>query len=206
MAEKRQTRSRNAPTARLRDAATWRALRKPFRLRLLEAARASGGISAQALAARVGISPQLMLYHLQLLEKAGLLRHEGGKRARGKGGKFTCTSQGLAFAADPRDAGERRRLDAIVAALESEAREQRDPAQSLQHGLQWECLNPTEVREIERCMSDVATVLARAAARRAASGELPDATHVVSLGMRRVQPGTMPTCGFTCRTTGARGR
>ena len=191
---------------RLRDAATWRALRKPFRLRLLEAARATGGISAQALAKRVGISPQLMLYHLQLLEKAGLLRHEGGKRARGKGGKFVCTREGLALVIDPRDARERRRLDAIVRAMEDEARSQRDAAHAISHGLQWECLTPADVREIERCMGQVTEVLSRAATRRSTSGELPDATHVVSLGLRRVTAGAMPTGGFTCRTAGARRR
>lgn len=147
-----------------------------------------------------------MLYHLQLLEKAGMLRHEGGKRARGKGGKFVCTREGLVFAADPRDARERRRLDAIVAELELEAREQRDPSQALRHGLQWERLTAADVREIERCMQDVSTVLARAAARRAATGELPDATHVVSLGLRRVLPGAMPTCGFACGVAGGRRR
>ena len=177
---------------RLRDAAVWRAIRKPFRLRLLEVARARQGVTAQSLAARVGISSQLMLYHLQLLEKAGLVRHQGGRRARGQGGRFHATHGALQLMVDPKNAGEMRRLDKVLQAMEHEAREGRDPRHPGRTGTRWECLTPAEAREIERCMARVDAVMEGAARRRRSADAAPDATHVVSLSLRRARPGFLP--------------
>ena len=191
---------------RLREPTAWRALRKPFRLGLLEAASGADGVTAQALAARVGITPQLMLYHLQLLEKAGLLRHEGGKRARGKGGRFRRTHARFGIAFDPQDAREMRRLDAVLEGLEADARARRRADAPGGLGVRFECLTSAEAREIGRCMARVEAVLAKAADRRRRSGGMPDATHAVSVSLRPVGAGAMPTGDLAFRLAARRRR
>lgn len=52
----------------------------PVRSRLLSELRAPGGVSAAALAGRVGLPRQKVNYHLRTLEKHGLVRVAGRKR------------------------------------------------------------------------------------------------------------------------------
>lgn len=187
----------------LADARAWSALRKPFRWRLFEAVRASGGISAQDLARRVGITPQLMLYHLQLLERAGLLRHEAGKRYRGKGGKFRACTERVALQSRGGDA-ERRRVDALLAALEEDARATSAPDPDTSSAMRWERLTNADVRRIRSALAEIDSVLAEAAARRTGDAEIPDATHVIAASLRRLDAPTIPSPAWSCRS--GRGR
>lgn len=176
----------------LSDRRVWQALRKPFRWRLFEAVRSSGGITAQALAERVGITPQLMLYHLRLLQAAGLLAHGGGRRARGQGGRFTATRDAIELS-HPRDAGAERRLRRLARAFEDEAIAHREPSAP---SPRWECLRPAEMRRIESLFDQVQTVLDGARARRTRDASVPDATHLVAFGARRVGSGSLATGGW----------
>jgi hypothetical protein len=198
-----------ATTVRVRDPKVWRAIRKPFRWRLLEAVRATGGMTAQDLARRAGISSQLMLYHLQLLEKAGLLTHDTGKRARGKGGKFRAGTARIDFAARPDDRTEGRKLESILLALDEEVRESRVPTEPVEDTVRWERLNADEVRRIRAALASIRDILSVAAGRRAGDTSVPDATHVVSMGIQAVRPGTLPSPAWSSspgRRAGRRGR
>ena len=175
----------------LADARVWSALRKPFRWRLFEAVRASGGISAQDLARRAGITPQLMLYHLQLLERAGLVRHEAGKRFRGKGGKFRACVESLSLRTTR--GNERRRADALLAALEEEARAMSAPDPISQSTVRWERLTGSEVRRIRAALSAIDSVLAEAAIRRSGDPDVPDATHVITASLRGLDAPAIPS-------------
>jgi DNA-binding transcriptional ArsR family regulator len=177
----------------LADSRVWRALRKPFRWRLFEVVRASGGISAQDLARRVGISSQLMLYHLQLLEGAGLLAHEAGKRYRGKGGKFRACTERIDLTLRPSNATERRRAASIVSAMDAEARAGHVSSLASATAVRWERLTAIEVRRIQAAFDSVERILEQAAARRAGDMRLPDATHAVSVSIRAATAATLPS-------------
>jgi DNA-binding MarR family transcriptional regulator len=189
----------------LADARVWRALRKPFRWRLFEAVRASGGISAQDLARRVGITPQLMLYHLQLLEGAGLVVHEVGKRYRGKGGKFRACGERIELSLRTSNARELRRATSILSELDTEAREPDPSSLADATPVRWERLTAAEVRQIQDSLDAVERILAKAASRRAGDGTLPDATHAVSIAIRPAAPSTMPSPAWSSRRS-RRGR
>ena len=178
----------------LNEARVWRALRKPLRWRLFEAVRASGGITAQALAARVGMTPQLTLYHLRLLQSAGLLAHGGGRRARGQGGRFTATRASIEVHASRRDALATRRLLALARAFEQETHAADGP---LAPSPRWERLNAGEVRRIESLVGEIERVLASARARREGDASIPAATHVMAFGVRPVSgSGPLATAGW----------
>jgi DNA-binding transcriptional ArsR family regulator len=189
----------------LADARAWRALRKPFRWRLFEAVRAIGGISAQDLARRVGITPQLMLYHLQLLEGAGLVVHEVGKRYRGKGGKFRACGERIELSLRTSNARELRRATSILSELDTEAREPDPSSLADATPVRWERLTAAEVRQIQDSLDAVERILAKAASRRAGDGTLPDATHAVSIAIRPAAPSTMPSPAWSSRRS-RRGR
>lgn len=196
-------------TVRVRDPKVWRAIRKPFRWRLLEAVRSTGGMTAQELARRAGISSQLMLYHLQLLEKAGLLTHDAGKRSRGKGGKFRANATRIDLTARPTDRSESRRLESIMLALDEEVRESRLPTESVEDTIRWERLNPDEIRRIRAALASIRDILSVAAGRRAGDASVPDATHVILMGIQAVRPGTLPSPAWSSspgRRSGRRGR
>lgn len=183
----------------LADARVWRALRKPFRWRLFEAVRASGGISAQDLARRVGISPQLMLYHLQRLELAGLLVHDTGKRYRGKGGKFRACTDRVDLTLRPSNSREASRAESIMSALDTEARAGDPSSLAAAPAVRWERLTAAEVRQIQEALDAVEHVLSKAAMRRAGSGEILDATHVVSAAIRPAAAATLPSPAWSSR-------
>ena len=183
----------------LADSRVWRALRKPFRWRLFEAVRASGGISAQDLARRVGITSQLMLYHLQLLEGAGLLVHEAGKRYRGKGGKFRARVERIDLVLRPANATEGRRAESIVSALDTEARAGDPSSLAAASAVRWQRLTATEVRQIQEALDTVEHVLSKAAMRRAGGGEILDATHVVSAAIRPAAAAMLPSPAWSSR-------
>lgn len=185
-----------ASSLSLSDGKVWHALRKPFRWRLFEAVRSSGGISAQALARRAGITPQLMLYHLRLLQAAGLLAHGDGKRARGKGGLFTATRDAIEVRAAPRDAKAMRRMRQLARAFEDDALAHDEPAAP---SPRWERLRAEEVRRIESLFRQIEETLAVARARRDKDASLPDATHVVAFGVRPIGSGSLPSGGWRRR-------
>lgn len=189
---KRSTSNKPAPLS-LMDARVWQALRKPFRWRLFEAVRASRGITAQSLARRAGITPQLMLYHLRLLQAAGLLEHGDGRRSRGHGGLFTVTRNAIEIRTGSRDAKAQRRLRKLVRAFEDDALSHPDPAAP---SPRWERLRPDETRRILALFSEVESVLAAARERRDGDASLPDATHVVALGLRAIGSGSLPSPGW----------
>lgn len=189
----------------LADARVWRALRKPFRWRLFEAVRSSGGISAQDLARRVGITPQLMLYHLQLLEGAGLLAHEAGKRYRGKGGKFRSCAERIDLTLRPTNATERRRAESIVSAMDAEARAEDTSSIASATAIRWERLTAAEVRQVRAALDSVEHILETAAARRVGDMRIPDATHVVSIAIRPAAAATLPSPAWSSRCS-RRGR
>ena len=193
MPRARSTQTNRSTSLALTDAKVWQALRKPFRWRLFEAVRASGGISAQALAKRVGITPQLMLYHLRLLQSAGLLAHGDGRRARGQGGRFTATRASIEVRATPRDAKAMRRLRQLARAFEDEAVWQGEPCAP---SPRWERLRADEVRRIQALFAQVERVLENARARREGDASLADATHVVAFGTRSIGSGSLPTNGW----------
>jgi predicted ArsR family transcriptional regulator len=193
------------PTAfALSDAKVWSALRKPFRWRLFEAVRACGGISAQDLARRVGITSQLMLYHLQLLERAGLLTHDAGKRSRGKGGKFRARTDRIDLTIRGDAAIDRRRIDAIMAAFQAETRTDGAPDTGAGSAVRWERLTPIEAKRIARAHAEIEAILDEAATRRGGDTALPDATHAICSSMQRIATVTMPSPAWSCRTV--RGR
>jgi predicted ArsR family transcriptional regulator len=191
-----RARSRNRPVDAplpLGDARVWQALRKPFRWRLFEAVRSSGGISAQALARRVGITPQLMLYHLRLLQAAGLLAHGDGRRARGQGGLFTATRDGIEVRVPARDAKAMRRWRSLARAFEDEAIETDGPAAP---SPRWERLTPAETRRIAALFAQVQQVLDGARARRDGDATLPSCTHVLAFGARACGSGRLACAGW----------
>jgi predicted ArsR family transcriptional regulator len=177
----------------LRDGRVWRALRKPFRWRLFEAVRACGGVSAQDLARRVGISSQLMLYHLQLLEAAGLLVHERGRRASGKGGKFRAAERGISIALPSGDRTEARRFESILEELDGETRALRRPQERFDASHRWERLTPDEARRVAAAFAQVHAILDAATARREKDASVPDATHVVAMRVQAVADATLPS-------------
>ena len=183
---------RSAPLS-LGEARVWQALRKPFRWRLFEAVRASRGITAQDLARRAGITPQLMLYHLRLLQTAGLLAHGDGRRARGQGGRFTATRDAIEVRAGARDVRAQRRLRQIARAFEDDALSHPSPSAP---SPRWERLRPEEVRRIAALFDEVETVLATARERREGDASLPDATHLVAFGVRSIGSGSLPSPGW----------
>lgn len=183
---------RDAPLS-LADDRVWQALRKPFRWRLFEAVRASGGITAQALAVRVGLTPQLMLYHLRLLQAASLIDHGQGRRARGQGGVFTAARGSIGLRDATRDAKSSRRLRKLVRAFEDDALAHEEPAAP---SPRWERLRADEVREIEALFGRIEAVLDSARSRREGDASLPDATHVIALGVRAIRSGSLPTTGW----------
>ena len=180
----------------LSDGKVWHALRKPFRWRLFEAVRSSGGVTAQMLARRAGITPQLMLYHLRLLQAAGLLEHGDGKRARGKGGLFTATRDAIEVRAAQHDAKAMRRLRQLARAFEDDALAHERPAAP---SPRWERLRAEDVRKIESLFRQVEETLAAARARRDKDASLPDATHVVAFGVRPIGSGSLPSGGWRGR-------
>lgn len=183
----------------LAEARVWQALRKPFRWRLFEAVRASGGISAQDLARRVGITPQLMLYHLQRLELAGLLVHEAGKRYRGKGGKFRACTEHIELLMRSSNAKERARAESILSALDAEARAGEPSSLASATTVRWERLTASEVRQVQDALDAVDRILMKAAARRAGDSALPDATHAVTVAIRPAAAATLPSPAWSSR-------
>lgn len=133
-----------------------------------------------------------MLYHLRLLQSAGLLAHGDGRRARGKGGRFTATRDAIEIAS-PRDATAARRLRRLCRAFEDEALAGERPAAP---SPRWERLRADEVRRIESLFAQVEIVLSKARARRQGDASLPDATHLVAFGARRIGSGFLPCPGW----------
>jgi predicted transcriptional regulator len=53
--------------------AVWNCVRSPFRLRLLETIRGSGGCTVLEIARALDVSPPSLYYHIGLLLKSGLI-------------------------------------------------------------------------------------------------------------------------------------
>lgn len=162
--------------------------------------RACGGISAQDLARRVGITSQLMLYHLQLLEKAGLLVHDAGKRARGKGGKFRARVQRIDLSVRRDAPTDRRRINAILSAFEAETQDACAPDSEGSSAMRSERLSNQDARRIARALAEIDSILAEASARRESDVSLPEATHVITANLRRAVKPPMPSPAWSCRT------
>jgi DNA-binding transcriptional ArsR family regulator len=180
----------------------WKCVRSPFRLRLLETIRGSGGCTALEIARALDVSPPSLYYHIGLLLKSGLIgqmvpRPSAG-RARRLGpvaATFFATVDTIKFV-PPKSARDQQRMAKLVAGLITE--HAADLAIAAKFDLPaigngWESLEADEVRAIQRAFTTVDGVLSKARARREkAHGKVVLATHHVSFSVAATAPATLP--------------
>ncbi|MFO0784054.1 MAG: helix-turn-helix domain-containing protein [Phycisphaerales bacterium] len=183
----------------VRTHAHWQVLRSPYRLRIFEAIRSSGGCSIKELADVLGSSTTALYYHLDLLARAGLIRataSEPEPAAISRGGRrpalFVALSSRIVVTFDPSDGRDRRRVAALWRAWLEESQQEllptatasdehdpESPASRVETGhlpsastistAAWEILTQAEAAEIRRHLQAVQQVLERARARRSES-------------------------------------
>jgi DNA-binding transcriptional ArsR family regulator len=219
---------------RLRTATHWQVLRSPYRMRIFEAVRGSGGVCIRELADALHSSTTALYYHLDLLVRAGMIQSrllgtEDGATQRGgrRPAVFTATGDRVVIEFDPSDELERRRVAAIARLWADESHAERfggaqtegeeAPASAttvpaepspLAIGVQaWEVLSEDEVAEIQESLNRVRNILASARARRAEdASDLRHATHHVSLALLPTQHPTLPSPSLDFRPGAGAGR
>jgi len=193
------------PTLRIADNKVWQALRTRQRMHIFEAVRSSSGCTALQLSKRLGISPQLTFYHMNLLLKAGLLQHTPGRRYRDKGGKFTAVVDKIVLRVDVTQATQMRRARNLFMHATSEAQSQWKPTASSRNVQRCELLDKNDWREIDQHMKAIEVVLDRAAKVRVGRVEIPSASHCVVMALQPLALTGLPTTGWRCVARRGRG-
>ncbi|MBM4114414.1 MAG: helix-turn-helix transcriptional regulator [Phycisphaerae bacterium] len=182
--------------------ATWHCVRSPFRLRLLETIRGSGGCTVLEIARALEVSPPSLYYHIGLLLKAGLIGQLTPKPATGRAGRlgpvaaiFFANVDAIKFA-PPKSVRDRQRMAKLVAGLITEHAADLAMAAKIDLpaiGNGWESLEAHEVKAIRKAFATVDEVLSKARARREkAHGKAVLATHHVSFSVAATAPATLP--------------
>ncbi|MFM7809418.1 MAG: helix-turn-helix domain-containing protein, partial [Planctomycetota bacterium] len=182
--------------------AVWHCVRSPFRLRLLETIRGSGGCTVLEIARALDVSPPSLYYHIALLLKSGLIGQLTPKPATGRAGRlgpvaaiFFANVDAIKFA-PPKSAREQQRMAKIVAGLITEHAADLAMAAKVHLpsiGKGWEALEADEIKAIQKALATVDGVLSKARARREkAHGKVVLATHHVSFSVAATAPGTLP--------------
>lgn len=197
-----------AAVLRARVPEHWDSLRSPFRMRLFEAIRASGGCSARDLADALETSCTALYYHLDRLEAAGLIASEAApvpESERFRGGRRpaiyrACTAR-LVVECDSASTRDMRRLRKLGESWADERRSEsgRMLAREGEEGpeevefTRWETLTPDEAAAVRALMAQVEGVLAQARARReTGAGVATTANTVVSCLCARPRGAVFP--------------
>lgn len=188
-------------TLRFSNPKAWSALRKSFRLRLVEAVRSAGGCNAQQLAKQFGVSSPLMYYHLKLLVAAGLLTHSRGKRYSGMGGTFQANSDHIEILFNPSNKGQTHKRNQFLHEWFSDVLETSHADLSTGMTMRWERLTPTECRNIGQHMQAIQAVISGAAKRRIQRNDARTSSHVVMMGLQKVTHPTSPSPAWRCGST-----
>lgn len=208
-----ETAPRGEITLHVRIAAHWQVLRSPYRMRIFEAVRSTGGCCIKELADALGSSTTALYYHLELLTRAGaiastVVEPEGTAASRGgrRPALFTACGSRIVVAFDARSSRDLRKLATLNRVwLEESQLELLPPATTdtepertdnevVMATTVWEVLTEEEAAEIRECLGHVETVLACARERRAdqACGLKP-ATHHVAFTMVTTSGETLPS-------------
>lgn len=180
----------------------WHCVRSPFRLRLLETIRGSGGCTVLEIARALEVSPPSLYYHIGLLLKSGLIGQLTPKPATGRAGRlgpvaaiFFANVDAIKFAR-PKSVREQQRKAKLVAGLITEHAADLAMAARINLpaiGNAWESLDANEVKAIRQAFATVDGVLSKARARRTkAHGKVVLATHHVSFSVAATAPATLP--------------
>lgn len=183
--------------------AVWHGIRSPFRARLFETIRASGGCTVAEIAKALDVSPPSLYYHVSLLLKAGLIGQvipQPTSQRKGRLGPvaaiFFANISGVKFA-PAKSAREHQRRAKFVAGLITE--HAADLARAAQFDLPaignaWESLEPSEVKAIQKAFGAVNGVLAKARARREkARGKAVLATHHINFSVSPMTTAVLPS-------------
>lgn len=182
--------------------AVWHCVRSPFRLRLLETIRGSGGCTVLEIARALDVSPPSLYYHIGLLLKSGLIGQMVPQPAAGRVGRlgpvaavFFANVDAVRFT-PPKSAREQQRMAKLVAGLITEHAADLAMASKMDLpaiGNAWESLDADEVKTIQKAFATVEGVLTKARARREkAHGKVVLATHHVSFSVAATAPATLP--------------
>lgn len=197
----------------VRTAAHWQVLRSPYRMRIFEAVRSTGGCCIKDLADALGSSTTALYYHLELLTRAGaiastVVEPEGTAASRGgrRPALFTACGSRIVVAYDARSSRDLRRLATLNRVWLEESqlellppetpstREERPSDTVVMASTVWEVLTEAEATEIRECLDQVETVLAGARERRADQAcALKPATHHVAFTMVATTGETLPS-------------
>jgi hypothetical protein len=175
--------------------AVWHCVRSPFRLRLLETIRGSGGCTVLEIARALDVSPPSLL-------KSGLIGQMVPQPAAGRVGRlgpvaavFFANVDAVRFA-PPKSARDQQRMAKLVAGLITEHAADLAMASKMDLpaiGNAWESLEADEVKTIQKAFATVEGVLSKARARREkAHGKVVLATHHVSFSVAATAPATLP--------------
>ncbi len=182
--------------------AVWNCVRSPFRLRLLETIRGSGGCTVLEIARALDVSPPSLYYHIGLLLKSGLIGQMVPQPAAGRVGRlgpvaaiFFANVDAIKFA-PTKSAREQQRMAKLVAGLITEHAADLAMAAKIDLpaiGNAWESLEADEVKAVQKAFATVEGVLTKARARREkAHGKVVLATHHVSFSVAATAPATLP--------------
>ncbi len=171
-----------ATVLRARIAQHWDVLRSPYRMRLFEAIRASGGCSARDLASALSTSCTALYYHLDRLEQAGLVATEAAPLPEGerfRGGRrpsiYRAVAENVIVECDEASARDMRRLKKLGESWADETRAEsgrphlRGATQAATHDVEftrWESVTEDEAATVRNLMAQVEAVLDHARARR----------------------------------------
>lgn len=179
------------------DDNTWRALRSPLRLRLLEAVGARPRVDARTIAETLGASAPRIYYHLKILLEAGLLVAEndvGRRRARGPEALVYRTSFDDLAAYLARHGGPKE-LEPIMQELAAagvadaiRATARGDGRARFMH----ETLTADEIAEVERALGRIAEILDGARGRRVAADGIGLATVFVGACLAKPSQPSLP--------------
>ncbi len=185
----------------LSNNAVWLCARSPFRLRMLETIRASGGCTVLEIAGALNVSAPSLYYHIGLLLKSGLIGQMLPEPAVGRSGRlgpvaavFFATVDGIKFVA-PKGPRDQQRLARLLGGMITEhAADVAVAAQSSpsSFGNRWEALDASEVKAIEKAFASVQSILDKARSRREKQhGKAVLASHHVHFGAAPTAPGTL---------------